>query len=273
MNASHGCWLPVADCRDDLTNGSLRTKRGQVTIFIIFGILVIVGILALFFLMGDGGEILAPSDLGPRDSVRDCVEDVVEESVVRILENGGERSPSHAVLYEGREWNYLCYQQEYYIGCHNIHPMLEIQIEREIERDSATGIQGCFDVMKDDFEGRGFEVSGGSTEYFVDLVSGHIDINLKKKIDIDGESGANSFENFNTGISSSIYKLVQVVRRIVDSESQFCDFEYNAYMLLYPEYDIKRTDYRENKIYSVSDRLSGEEFKFAIRSCAFPPGV
>jgi len=82
-----------------------------------------------------------------------------------------------------------------------------------------------------------------------------------------------NFENFDTSILSSIYDLVRVARDVVNSESQYCHFEYNGYMLLYPKYDIRRIDYDDSKIYRVIDRKSGEEFKFATRSCAMPPGI
>jgi len=67
--------------------------------------------------------------------------------------------------------------------------------------------------------------------------------------------------------------LVRIARDVVNSESQYCNFEYNGYMLLYPKYDIRRIDYSDSKIYRLIDRLSGDEFRFAVRSCAFAPGI
>lgn len=246
--------------------------QGQVTIFIIVGIVMATGILIAIYFMGDF-DVETPEDLGPKVFIDKCVRDNIEKSIDKMLANGGEVLPSQAIFYQGNEWNYLCYQADFYQGCYNIHPMLEMQIEKEIVKDSQADVQNCFDSVREDFENRGFIVSGGATTYSVDLLPGNVVINLKKKIDISKGGASQSFENFDTRVPSAIYDLVRVARDVVNSESQFCHFEYNGYMLLYPRYDIKRIDYSDSKIYRLIDRRSGEEFKFAIRSCAFAPGI
>jgi len=247
-------------------------KKGQVTIFIIVGIVIVVGIIGSLLFMG-GVDIETPFELGPQVFIDKCVRDVVEVSVEKILRNGGEIFPSRAIAYQGEEWNYLCYQADYYQGCYNIHPMLEMQIEREIVTDTNRAVQDCFDTMREDFEDRGFDVSGGATEYSVDLLPGYVEIDLVKKIDVSKGESAQSFEDFGARLLSPIYELVQIARDVVNSESQFCHFEYNGYMLLYPKYDIRRIDYSDSKIYRLIDRRSGLEFRFAVRSCAFAPGI
>ena len=102
---------------------------------------------------------------------------------------------------------------------------------------------------------------------------GIVEINLRKDIGLVHGDSSQNFENFDTKILSPIYELVRVARDVVNSESQYCNFEYNGYMLLYPTYKIVRTDYRDSKIYSLIDRRSDMEFKFAVRSCAFAPGI
>jgi len=248
-------------------------RRGQVTVFIIVGILIVAAVLGLAFLMTQDTTVLAPSNLGPKDIVTNCVEDVLEESIEKILRNGGEISPSKPIQYNGEAWNYLCYQADYYLGCYNLYPMLELQIEREIEDDIGTRLTTCFNVMREDFEDRGYDVDGGGTEYSVDLLPGNVRLDLHKDVMISGEGGTNTFDDFGMEIASPLYNLVGVAREIVNGESQFCYFEYNGYMLLYPEYNIRRTSYRDSKIYSVIDRRTGSEFKFAVRSCALPAGI
>jgi hypothetical protein len=250
----------------------MNNDKGQVTIFIIIGIVIVAGIILLFFFLG-GVEVDSPADLGPKVFVDKCVRDVVEASVEKMLENGGEILPSRAIAYKGEEWNYLCYQADYYQGCYNIHPMLEMQIEAEIVRDTETDVQGCFNSMREDFEDRGFDVGGGATEYSVDILPGMVEISLSKRIDVSREGSSQSFEDFDSEILSPIYELVQIARDVVNSEAQYCNFEYNGYMLLYPRYDIRRIDYSDSKIYRLIDRRSKDEFRFAVRSCAFAPGI
>ena len=249
-------------------------KRGQVTIFIIVGIMIVVGILLLIFLTKDGVDAVTPTDLGPRDFIVSCVEDIVEDSLDRAMENGGEIVASQSIRYQGEEWNYLCYQADYYQGCYNLHPMLELQIEMQIDTDTRTDVQTCFNEMEKDFEGRGVDVDiSGGKNYSIDLLPGFVRVTLDKDVEVLGEGGGLAFDDFGFEIQSPIYNLVRVAREIVNSESQFCYFEYNGYMLLYPEYDIRRIDYMDSKMYRVIDRWSGDEFKFAVRSCAYPAGI
>jgi hypothetical protein len=214
-----------------------------------------------------------PGNLNPKQFVQKCVRDAVENSVEKMLKNGGQRVPSQAIAYQGDEWNYLCYQADYYQSCYNLHPMLEFLIEGEIKEDTKDKVQGCFDAMRDDFESKGFDVSGGATMYSINLLPGSVKIYLNKRVDVVKGDSSQNFEDFNTEILSPIYELMRIAREVVNSESQFCHFEYNGYMLLYPGYEIRRVDYSDSKIYRLIDRRTGEEFKFAVRSCAFAPGI
>ena len=250
----------------------MENKKAQVTIFIIIAILIVIGILGAIYFM-NRTEIEPGVDLNPKQYIQKCVRDAVEDSVEKMLENGGQRLPSQAISYQGEEWNYLCYQGDYYLSCYNLHPMLEYLIENEIKEDTKVAVLECFNSMKEDFEEKGFDVSGGSTNYSINLLPGQVEINLNKKINLVRGESSQSFENFDTKILSPIYELVRIAREIVNSESQYCNFEYNGYMLLYPDYDIRRIDYSDSKIYRLIDRQTGAEFKFAVRSCAFAPGV
>lgn len=247
-------------------------KRGQVTIFVIVAVIIVSAIIGVVIFMG-GKTVSSPAEVNPRQIIQKCVQDAVEESVSNILINGGQIAPSQAIAYRGEEWNYLCYQEDYYLGCYNLHPMLEYMIEGEILEDTKDDVQKCFDVMREDYENRGFDVSGGSSVYSINLLPGQVEINLEKKISVSRDETSQDFENFDTKILSPIYELMRIVREIVNSESQFCHFEYNGYMLLYPDYDIRRVDYSDSKLYRVIDRRTGAEFKFAVRSCAFAPGI
>jgi hypothetical protein len=250
----------------------MNKKRGQVTIFIILAILLVVGILAAIVLMGGKSSIIS-EDVNPREFVQRCVRDAVEDSIVVILKNGGEIVPSHSLMYQGEEHNYLCYQGDFYQGCYNVHPMLEYQIENEIMIDTQDEVLSCFTKVIQDYEAKGFEVNGGDTTYSIDLLPGYVEINLNKRLSFSKDGSPQTFDKFGSKVISSLYNLMRIAREVVNSESQYCSFEYNGYMILYPRYDIRRIDYSDTKIYRLIDRISGEEFRFAVRSCVFAPGI
>jgi len=77
-------------------------KHAQVTIFIIVGVVIVVGILGSIIFMGQV-DVETPADLGPQAFIDKCVRDVVEESVDKMLRNGGEILATRAIAYQGEE--------------------------------------------------------------------------------------------------------------------------------------------------------------------------
>lgn len=245
--------------------------RAQVTIFVILGVILVVGILAGIYFMGDK-TVKFPVESNPEQYVKKCVVEAVEDSVSNILLNGGRINPVQTIMYLGDEYNYLCYQADYYKPCINTHPALELIIEDEIKKDTEDEVQECFDAMKENLENLKFDVYGGATTYSVDLLPGEVKITLRKNIQIQKDA-EQSFDNFDTKINSPIYELIKVVREIVNSEAETCRVEYNGLMMAYPKYKIELMNYDFSKIYWVTDRPSGKMFRFAVRSCAFRPGI
>jgi hypothetical protein len=242
-------------------------KKAQVTIFIILAIVIIVTIVLLFYLMrGPGIDDSSATD--PKSAVQKCVRDVVDESIDKMLFNGGEIFPTQTISYRGDEWNYLCYQADLYLGCYNIHPMLKLQIEKQIVSDTEDEVERCFDSVMSDFRSRNYDIESGDLDYSVELESGFVSVNLNRRLDISKNGESSSFEDFETRVVSPINDLVDIAREVVNSEAQFCYFEYNGFMLLYPEYEIRRIDYFGSKLYRLIDRRTGDEFRFAVRSCA-----
>lgn len=241
-------------------------KRGQITIFIIVGVVIIVSILAVVFLRG-GLSSKTPGNLGPQKFIEGCVEDSVEDSLEKVIDGGGKISPEFALQYQGEDYNYLCYREDPYLGCYNIYPSLEKRIEEEIENDTKAQVEECFELLVEDFSARGYSVNTGEENYSIELLPGKIKINLKKEIDISKGDSAQSFKNFNGEVLSPIYEIVGLTRKIINDESQYCSFDYIYHMSLYPQDSIRKISYMGSKIYYILDRNSGKEFKFAVRGC------
>lgn len=252
-------------------NYSLR-KDGQVTIFVILAIVIVAAVIFLFIFLREP-ESSPAEGVGLGSFIQRCAEESIENSVDLILKNGGEINPTQTIYYGGENYTYLCYQEDYYLPCYNLYPMLYEIIEEEIKENTRDDVQDCFNEMREDYQSRGFSVQGGAGDYSVSLFPGNVKVNLKKKIEISDRDSSQSFEEFGFEIVSPIYELASITREIVNSESQYCYFEYNGYMLLHPEYKIGRIDYGGSKIYNVLDRQTGKEFKFAVRGCVSPPGI
>jgi hypothetical protein len=126
--------------------------------------------------------------------------------------------------------------------------------------------------LKTDLEKRGYLISEGELTFNIEIVPGAILTKIQKKFDATN-TATRSFSDYEIKVLSPAYDLILIAREIINQESQYCNFDYNGFMLLYPQYEIKRISYDESRVYILKDRKSGKIFKFAVRSCAFPPGI
>jgi len=247
-------------------------KRAQLTIFVILAILIVVLLLGLVWLLR--GRVSQESILeNPESFIDNCVRDAVEQEVGAVLVGGGKIEPEFYKSYLGEKYNYLCYQKSNYLSCINQYPMLKDGCENEIGKKVESKIENCFEVLKDEFEKSGYDISLGNLKFDVQIVPGKIWIRIIKKVDIVKDGNSQSFEKFESFVLSPAFNLISIAREIVNQESQFCNFDYGGFMVLYPDYNIRRISYDDSRIYIVEDRKSEEKFKFAVRGCALPAGI
>ncbi len=247
-------------------------KKAQVTIFIILALILIVSIALIYVIIRKPEISLSPEE-NPEAYIEKCARDVVAESVEKIFKGGGRIDPELFIMHQGGKYNYLCYNKNYYLTCINHHPMLKNIVEEEIEKDTINQIKRCFFSLKEDLEKKKYSVLLGELDYQINLAPQKVLIEINRKLDFSKEGNVKEIKKFNSRIISPLYELIMVAREIVNQESQFCNFEYNGFMLLYPKYDLKRIEYDESRLYRIIDRVTSKEFKFAVRSCAFPPGL
>jgi len=256
--------------KEELKN--YKNNRGQVTIFVIVGVLIVVSVtvFSIIYLFPRGGDSFG-SDAD--DSMEGCVKEAIEDSIDIILPNGGVIEPEKYIMYRGEKYNYLCYNPDYYMGCYNLYPLIEKDVEELLRDNTKDEVQTCFDSFREEIESKGFEVTGGATSYSIDLLPKKVSVSLKKEIATSKGESSQKFEDFSFEFNSPLYDILEVVNEIVNDEANFCHFEYSGFMSLYPEFDIRRWNYRGSNLYVVGYRNSNMEFKFAVRSCAGPPGI
>ena len=250
----------------------MNIKKAQVTLFIIVGVVILLGIVLFFFLFAKDFYVEVPPTKAPRNFIELCVEDSVNPSIRSVLDYGGLIEPRFTIMRNNHHYNYLCYTDTYYTKCYNYYPMLRRISEEEIRKDSVDRISECFDFLIEDYKSRGFDVESGQLDYNVEIVPGSVRLRINKPINVRRGESADSFENFNMKIPSDLYELIVIARNIVNQEAEFCYFEHNGFMILYPQYNITRIDYLESKIYEVQNRRTKEVLKFATRSCPYAPG-
>ena len=257
--------------RGQKTIGKLNNKA-QVTIFIILALILIVGIVFIF-LLRRGPEVSVVSEENPQAYIEGCTRDALEEALDLIMINAGDIEPKSTVLYQGQNISYLCYQENYYYSCINQKPLLLEHIQDQIDLYIKPMISNCFQVLETTLEPR-YEVE--MEEYWdlnAKLTSKSVEVYIDREFKMQRGSNVRNFNLFKTSIVHPIYHLAETAMEIVNQEAEFCNFDVLGFMIIYPQYDIKKFRTGDsNIIYTLREFAGNKEFKFAIRGCVIPPG-
>jgi hypothetical protein len=249
-----------------------KKKRGQVTIFIILAILIIiVGVLIYMFYPG----IKTTLGFGPRNPsefIQTCLKEEIENNVEKLCLQGGSLAPEHYIMYNNEKIEYLCYTEEYYKTCVMQQPMLKQHIESEIRGGIKDKVKECFDSMKKSYEKKGYSVNlrqGGTS---VELLPKRIVITFNHSLTLT-KNGAEKYDSFRVVLNNNLYELVSIANSILNWEARYGDAETTIYMDYYHNLKVEKKKQSDGStIYILTDSNDGSNFQFATRSVAWPPG-
>jgi hypothetical protein len=246
-----------------------KDKKGQVTLFIIIGI-VILGAVVGFVLLRK--PILEARTAPEKIEVRECVESSVENALNIILRQGGYANPQNYYMYKGNKVAFLCYNKEYYKQCINQEPLYIEHLEKEIKGIIDPKVRDCFFSLEQDYKDRGYAVTSSPLNLAVLIEPERIRVLINKTITLNKGGETKKFDKFDLSIVSNLYGLARTAIDIVDQEARLCSFEYIGYMLVHPEFDITKNNLgTEVSVYNVKEKKTNKELNLAIRSCAQPP--
>ena len=163
-------------------------KRGQVTVFVIIGIVVIL-IIALFFFarnnlgIGINPQQFVESRLDPiRDNVKECIDKVVPEAVTSLGKQGGDFSPATYRRYQGQMVKYYCLNIPDENNCLNVMPTLA-GIKRNLQEYMQFQISNCIDrsLLKSKY---GYKVITGNPKTEVEFQGQSIEITIDYPVTI-----------------------------------------------------------------------------------------
>ena len=253
-----------------LERGIKKNKRGQLTIFIILGLLILIALI-LLATRTDLKTFFAGKT--PVQEIEDCAKNSVGEGIKILSLQGGSINPENYYLYEGNKVEYVCYTEESLKNCVMQKPLLKNSIEEQLKKYSEQKIADCVNNVKINLEKRGYEVSLKKPEISVELIPDNILINLDLNLKISKET-TETYNNLKTGIKSKIYNFVMIASSIMSWETRFGDSETLNYMIYYPSIKVEKKKQGDgSKIYILTDNESKEKFMFAVKSIVIPPGV
>lgn len=254
----------------------MKSKSGQVTIWIIVGI-VVIAIVALFVVLFRTGIIPSPVgpsvDKNPNSFLRECMQDKVLETVRIIGPQGGTLEPTlykrFMFVEEGVAYNvsYLCYNQNDYLPCINQNPVLISSMEKEIKYEIMDSVEECFDSLTANYRRAGYSVDVSGTEYEVKLKEGEVVVELDREINLGKGDQSSVLKNFKISFPSKIYDLGVVAIEVIRGISEDCSFDHLDYTRQNPKFEIEKyVDDDTSKIYTIRVRENNKDmFRFAVR--------
>lgn len=247
-------------------------RRGQATIFVIIAILIVAAIAISFFMFPGIRETVIGEEFTPQGFLVSCIESGLRENVETLGKQGGEINPEGFVLHNGEKVKYLCYTSKYYETCSVQQPLIKTSFEKELNSISERRARDCINLLKGEYESRGYSVTSGAIKSSVEIKPTVIRVNFDTPLTVTKDETRN-FEGFNVEISSKMYDLLYTAQSIINFESEFGDSETSAYMQYYPDLKIEKNILGDGTtIYKLSNVVTKEEFTFASRSLAWPPG-
>ena len=252
---------------------NFRNKKGQVTIFIIIAVVIIVlGILIyMFYPQIKTGLGIAPQN--PPAFIRTCIEEEIEENVEKLSLQGGSLSPGHYIVYNNEKIEYLCYTNEYYQTCVVQQPMLKEHIESEIENEIKNKVEECFDSMRESYQKKGYNVNLNKKKIGVELLPNKIVSTFNYSFTLTKGEDSEKYDSFRVVLNNNLYELISITNNILEWEATYGDSETTIYMNYYRDLKVEKKKQSDGTtVYILTDRKIGNKFQFASRSVAWPPG-
>ena len=242
-------------------------KRGQVTIFIILGI-ILVAIIGFVLVLTQTNvnlkRFIPVQTVSLSDHIEGCIEDTGNKALDLIGKQGGDINPALFQPYLGNSLTYLCYTDSF-LPCSNRQPFLAQHIENEIKNYINAEIKNCIDLSL--FSNKGYTVQANSFTTNIAIGTYNTVITLDYPITITKGDITESKQRFAHTFNIPLGRLTEVANDIVKVESLGGDFNNLAYMLkTQNNIKIEKQTTLGSKIYILSYKNNPYIFQFATRS-------
>ena len=255
-------------------------KRGQVTIYIMIGVFILLVVLLIFFLKGDvlgvkkflGFGKVKNTDLYLKDQmtqisneVNRCV-DLEAGKALKILgDQGGYFVPENYLFYYGYNIAYLCSEIKDKNSCLN-NMLLEERLENDLNLYLKDKLKDCINLGK-------FEKYDYKLEYDKSNFNVNTDINKRKvkfevsiPVMISMDETKLSKDSFIRFVNVPFGDVILVTNNILNSEVVYGDFDTVSYTIFkLGEYNINKRRVFPDKIYTVKVEGYDYRFQFAIK--------
>jgi hypothetical protein len=251
----------------------MKNKNGQVTIFIIIGIIIVAVSILIYQFYPGLKSTLGIEESTPQTYIQSCVEDKLTETVNLISLQGGSVAPENYNLYQNDKIEYLCYIDEFYFPCIVQQPMLKQHIESEIKNEIDTTVNECFDLLEESYVGKGYSVELKTGTKKIELLPQKVASTFNYTFTITKGEDIQKYNSFSVVLNNNLYELTAIANSIIEWEANYGEAETSIYMNYYPNLKVEKILRSSgNKVYILTDRETGNKFQFAIQGQIWPAG-
>lgn len=238
-------------------------KRGQVSVFIIVGIIAVAAIILVFFLL-KGYQEKARSVTNPREylksqindirkMVNNCVSDKTNDVLKKLFETGGHLNPVRYANYYDKKVTYLCYKVKKDKPCYNMMFTKE-DIDNEIRPFLESGISSCIENGLESFKDKDYNVNTG--EFSLDFVfdESALLVTINYPITLTKGNIEEKDEKFNKEIKTSFWKFANAASSIINEESLGKEVNVAELSSKSVDYEIGRAGVSGGSVYMIKPR-------------------
>jgi hypothetical protein len=244
-------------------------KRGQVTIFIILALIIVIAISVFFVFYKPSVENTQTKKL----QIENCIEDELQKPILDLALRAGIQKPTFTTMYMDENISFICYTDEYYKPCVVQYPFLKQTLEENLAKIMKSKIEKCYEDSVDNLKLNGYDVTSGEITEKLEIIPDKIRITIDAPTTIKkGESSQSMREPIEININSELYTILTIANSILQFETSYGDAEISSFTFYYPELNIQKIR-RDggNKIYIITDKKD-IKYQFATRSYAWPAG-
>ena len=219
----------------------MNQKRGQVTVFIILGLILILNAGIFLYYASESAEEIQeiPETIDAAsltEYTESCLEAVAEEVITKVALQGGMYEPVYSKVYENTSVEYWCYGEGTQ-QCVNAVMSLDA-IEDQILYGIREEIDKCLSFQT--FEGQGYKITKGVFEGTATITDDAVEVQITYPLKVAKDGETTTVENFQATSAVPLGELQNIARYIINKESTEGSFDTANYMINHTQIHIVR---------------------------------
>ena len=219
----------------------MMNKRGQVTIFVIVGIIIVVSVFLVFYFLGDNIKrqttpevVLEESSLEPMIKlVEGCVNTEVAKGIEMVGLQGGYYNPPVYSQQGDYQIAYDCDKDEAGVFINRLPTLARISQEvEEYTNENMESIQECIDDFNY-YKDQGYKITDGEMNVNVEIGQ-NVLVDVNYPVSVSKNEFQSSFNEINFQINSGLSDAYKVATEIVNDECTGSVFDIDNYVINNP---------------------------------------